>query len=167
MRSRHDPPATIKATDDSVRAENEDQGQESDLTRFYRLDHSWSFDGEDRVISVAAYKLHLAGTADSVTGGHPGSVPDEYLSSPGPGTAIAVMELVTSGYWERVDGGYRIRDWDSIRVAMEHIEMLRHRAALREQARTRAEQDEVLRRYGLGDRRPDSSPASPEATPPG
>ena len=101
MRSRYDPPVTIKATDYSVRDENEDQGQEPELTRFYRLDHSWSFDGEDHVISVAAYKLHLAGTADSVTGGHPGSVPDEYLSSPGPGTAIAVMELVTSGYWER------------------------------------------------------------------
>ena len=101
---------------------------------------------------MAAYQLHLAGTADSVTGGHPGSVPDEYLSSPAPGTAIAVMELVTSGYWERVDGGYRIRDWEMIRVAMEHIEMLRHRAALREQARTRAEQDEVLRRYGWADR---------------
>jgi hypothetical protein len=82
-----------------VTDENEDQGQEPDLTRFYRLDHSWSFDGEDHVISVDACKLHLAGTADSVTGGHPGSVPDEYLSSPGPGTAIAVMELVTSGYW--------------------------------------------------------------------
>jgi hypothetical protein len=50
------------------------------------------------------------------------------------------MDLVTSGYWERVAGGYRIRDWDLTRVAMEHCELLRHRAALREQARTRAEQ---------------------------
>jgi hypothetical protein len=150
-----------------VSDEDEDLGQEPELARFYRLDHSWSFDGEDHVISVAAYQLHLAGTADSVTGGHPGSVPDEYLSSPGPGTTIAVMELVTSGYWERVDGGYRIRDWDLIRVAMEHIEMLRHRAALREQARTRAEQGEVLRRYGWADRGPDTPPASPEAPPPG
>lgn len=77
------------------------------------------------------------------------------------------MELVTSGYWQRVNGGYRIRDWDLIRVAMEHIEMLRHRAALSEQARTRAEQEEVLRRYGWADRRPDTPSASPEATPPG
>jgi hypothetical protein len=56
------------------------------------------------------------------------------------------MELVTSGYWERVDGGYRIRDCDLIRVAMEHAETLRHRAAIRQQARAHAEQEEVLRR---------------------
>lgn len=148
-----------------MRHDDEDQDQEPDLTRFYRLDRSWSFDGEDHVISVAAYKLHLAGTADSVTGGHPGFVPDEYLSSPGPGTGVAVMELVTSGYWERVDGGYRIRDWDLLRVAMEHVEMLGHRAALREQARTRAEQEEVLRRYGWTDPRPGEPPASPETDP--
>jgi hypothetical protein len=54
-------------------------------------------------------------------GRHPGFVPDEYLNTLGPGTTIAVMDLVTSGYWERVDGGYRIRDWDLIRVAMEHV----------------------------------------------
>jgi hypothetical protein len=75
------------------------------------------------------------------------------------------MELLTSGYWERVDGGYRIRDWDLLRVAMEQIEMLRHRTALREQARTRAEQEEVLRRYGSAEPRPDEPPASPEADP--
>lgn len=141
-----------------MRDENEDQGQEPELTKFYRLDHSWSFDGEDHVISVAAYKLHLAGTADSVIGGHPGFVPDAYLSGLDPTTAIAVMELVTSGYWERAGGGYRIRDWDLLRVGIEHIEMLRHRAALREQARTRAEQDEVLRRYGWAARRSDDPP---------
>jgi hypothetical protein len=61
MRSRYDPPVTIKATDDSVRDENEEQGQEPELARSYRLDHRWSFDGEDHVISVAAHKLHLVG----------------------------------------------------------------------------------------------------------
>jgi hypothetical protein len=90
-----------------MRDENEDQGQEPELTRFYRLDHSWSFDGEDHVISVAAYKLHLAGTADSVTGGHPGSVLDDYLSSPGPGTAIAVMELTSVERYQCQDFRYR------------------------------------------------------------
>jgi hypothetical protein len=148
-----------------MRDENEDLGQEPELARFYRLDHSWSFDGEDHVISVAAYKLHIGTTADSVTGGHPGFVPDEYLSSLSPSTAVAVMELLTSGYWERVDGGYRIRDWDLIRVATEHLEMLRHRAAIREHARIRAEQEEVLRRYGWADSRPDEPPASPEPDP--
>lgn len=145
--------------------EGENQDQEPEHARFYRLDHSWSFDGEDHVISVAAYKLHINGTAYAVLGGHPGFVPDEYLNSLGPSTALAVMDLVTSGYWERVDGGYRIRDWDLTRVAIKHVEMLRHRAALREQARTRAEQEEVLRRYGWADPRLDEPPASPEADP--
>jgi hypothetical protein len=129
----------------------------------YRLDHSWSFDGEDRVISVVAYELHLGGTADSVKGGHPGFVPDEYLSNLGPGTAIAVMDLVTSGYW--AGGGYRIRDWDLLRVAMEHVRMRRDQAAREHSAHTRAEQQEVLRRYGWADRRPDDPPDSPEANP--
>ena len=147
----------------------ENQDQEPEHTRSYRLDRSWSFDGEDHVISVAAYKLHINSTADAVLGGHPGFVPDEYLNSLGPSTTLAAMDLVTSGYWERVDGGYRIRDWDLTRVAMEHVEMLRHRAALREQARTRAEQQEVLRRLQAGrlDRRADDPPASPGAAQPG
>jgi hypothetical protein len=100
------------------------------------------------VISVAAYNLHIDGIPRSIHAGHPGFVPDEYLGGPGPGTAIAVLDLITSGYWERAGGGYRIRDWDLSRVALEHVDLLRHRA-LEEQARTRAEQEEVCRRYGL------------------
>jgi hypothetical protein len=73
------------------------------------------------------------------------------------------MELFTSGYWEQVDGGYVSATGTCSRVAMEHIEMLRHRAALREQTRIRAEQKEVLRRYGWAEPRPDELPASPEA----
>ena len=82
-----------------MKGDNEDQGREPELTRFYRLDHSWSFDGADHVISAAAYNLHLSGTAHSVTDDHPGFDPDEYLNSLDPSTAIAVMDLVTSGYW--------------------------------------------------------------------
>jgi hypothetical protein len=148
-----------------MRDDNEDQGREPELTRFYRLDHSWSFDGADHVISVAAYNLHLSGTVHSVTDDHPGFVPDEYLSSLDPSTAIAVMDLVTSGYWERVDGGYRIRDWDLLRVAMEHAQMRRQEAAREHWARIRAEQEEVLRRYGWAERRPDDPDASPAADP--
>ncbi len=148
-----------------MKGDNEDQGREPELTRFYRLDHSWSFDGADHVISAAAYNLHLSGTAHSVTDDHPGFVPDEYLSSLDPSTAIAVMDLVTSGYWERVDGGYRIRDWDLLRVAMEHVQMRRQEAAREHWARIRAEQEEVLRRYGWAKRRPDDPPASPAADP--
>jgi hypothetical protein len=75
--------------------EGEDQVQEPEHTRFYHLDHSWSFDGEDHVISVAAYKLHINGTADVTLRGHPGFVPDEYLNSLGTETAITVIDLVS------------------------------------------------------------------------
>lgn len=79
------------------------------------------------------------------------------------------MDLLTAGFWERVDGGYRIRDWDAIGVTMEHLQMLKEREARRAQARTRTEQEEVLRRLRAGgpDRRPDDPPATPEAAPPG
>jgi hypothetical protein len=39
-----------------MRDEDEDQDQEPEHTRFYHLDHNWSFDREDHLISVAAYK---------------------------------------------------------------------------------------------------------------
>ena len=151
----------------SMRDEDEARDLEPEHTRFYRLDHSWSFDGEDHVISVAAYDLHLGGISRSVHDDQPGFVPDDYLGSLGPGTAVAVMDLVTSGYWERVDGGYRIRDWDLLRVAMEHVQMLREEAAREHWARLRAEQEQVLRKYRRAEtsRRPDEPPGSPEAAP--
>jgi hypothetical protein len=46
----------------------------------------------------------------SIYAGHPGFAPDEHLSGLGPGTAIAVIDLATSGYWERAEGRDRIRD---------------------------------------------------------
>ena len=56
---------------------DEDQVQEPEHTTSYRLDHSWSFDGEDHVISVAAYELRIKRTARLVLGaqspGRPGN----------------------------------------------------------------------------------------------
>jgi hypothetical protein len=98
------------------------------------------------VISVVAYWLLIHGTADSVNDDRPGFVPDDYLDSRGPGAAVAVLELVTSGYWERVDGGYRIRDLDLLRMTTEHVQVLKEQAARRDWLRIRAEQEEVLRR---------------------
>ena len=148
---------------------DEDEDQEPEHTRFYRLAHDWSFDGEDHVISVAAYRLHINGTADATVRGHPGFVPDEYLNSLATSTTLPVADLVIAGFWERVDGGYRIRDWDAVRVTMEHVQMLREREARRHQARTRSEQEQVLKRLRAGrpDRRLDGPPGSPEAAPPG
>jgi hypothetical protein len=39
--------------------DGENQDQEPEHTRFYRLDRSWSFDGEDHVISAAAWVSQL------------------------------------------------------------------------------------------------------------
>jgi hypothetical protein len=66
----------------SHRGENQDQ--EPEHTRFYRLDRSWSFDGDDHVISVAACTLHISSTADAALGSHLGFVSDEHLNSLGP-----------------------------------------------------------------------------------
>ena len=81
----------LSATLLSMRDEDEARDLEPEHTRFYRLDHSWSFDGEDHVISVAAYDLHLAGISRSVHDDHPGFVPDDYLGSLGPGTAVRLL----------------------------------------------------------------------------
>jgi hypothetical protein len=78
-----------------MRHDGEDQAQEPERIRFYHLDHSWSFDGEDHAISVAAYKLHINSTADATLRGHPGFVPDEYLNSLGTETTITVIDLVS------------------------------------------------------------------------
>jgi hypothetical protein len=131
---------------------SDDEGLD-DLARFYRLPSDWSFDGEDHVISVAAYKLHIKATANATNRGRPGYVPDEYLSSLSMETTLTVADLVTAGMWERADaGGYRIRDWDAIRVTMEHLEQLRNRDELRKIWRRAAVHLEQAR-MALPDRR--------------
>jgi hypothetical protein len=67
-----------------------------------------TFDGQERVMSRAAYDLQILTTAHSASCGHPGFVPDdylEYLDGLSIETTITAAELCTTGMWGRVDGG--------------------------------------------------------------
>ena len=111
-----------------MRHDDKDQDQEPELTRFYRLDHSWSFDGQDHVIYVAAYNLLLKGNVDSASPTIPGSFPMSPSAAPARARQSPSRNW-SPRYWERVDGGYRIRDWDLLRMVMEHVQMLKKEAA--------------------------------------
>ena len=63
--------SSYEAADDA-----EDPGQVS----FILMRASETFDGQDRVMSRAAYDLQVLATAHSASCGHPGFVPDEYLA---------------------------------------------------------------------------------------
>jgi hypothetical protein len=116
-----------------------------------------AFDGRHHVMSEAACKLHVWGTADSAARNQPGFVPDEYVSRltgedlniPGAQPAILAAELCTAGIWQRANGGYRVLDWQVVQMCVDHVRELREkdkRAPTRE-ARTRADKmSQELRR---------------------
>jgi hypothetical protein len=88
--------------------------EDVDHTRFLRLEGTRSADGEEAVVSVAAFQLHGFGIVNSVQDGHPGFVPDEYLNAISAETTITAAELCAAGMWERVDGGYRVLDREMV-----------------------------------------------------
>ncbi len=66
--------------------------------------------GEQVMLSRVAGMLALHAAAASMRFNTPGFVPDERLGSD---TTLPVLELVMSGLWQRVRGGYEIADaWD-------------------------------------------------------
>src|SRR6266702_2492794 len=104
-------------------ADEEDRGQVS----FILMRASETFDGQDRVMSRAAYDLQVRATAHSALCGHPGFVPDDYLEhldGLGIETMITAAELCTSGMWERIDGGYRVLDWEAVEVCLDRVRQL-------------------------------------------
>ncbi len=80
-----------------------------------------TFDGQDRVMSRAAYDLQVRATAHSARCGHPGFVADGYLDGLATQTTITAVELCTVGMWERVDGGYRVLDSEAVQVCLDHV----------------------------------------------
>jgi hypothetical protein len=91
-----------------------------DLAEFIRL--ADQFDGQEHVISRAAYNLHLDAIASSAKARRPGYVPDSWLSQrPGKTTGIATAELAISGYWRRDGAGYTVLDWDLTREAVDQV----------------------------------------------
>ena len=96
---------------------DEAAGDEGDLepVTFIRMQAEDTFDGQERVMTKAAYDLQCRATSHSASCGHPGYVPDDYLEhldGLGIETTITAAELCAIGTWERVGGGYRILDWE-------------------------------------------------------
>lgn len=76
----------------------------------------------------AAWDLQVMATAHSANCGHPGFVPDDYLEhldGLNIETTITAAELCTAGVWERVDGGYRVLDWEAVEVCLDQIRQRR------------------------------------------
>jgi hypothetical protein len=76
-----------------------------------------TFDGQERVMSRAAYDLQVLATAQSASCGHPGFVPDDYLEhldGLAIETTITAAELCTLGVRERAGCGYRVLDWEAV-----------------------------------------------------
>ena len=66
--------------------------------------------GDYVMLSRAAGVLALHAAAASLRRNTPGFIPDERLGSD---TTLLALELVLSGLWQRVRGGYEIADaWD-------------------------------------------------------
>ena len=102
----------------------EDPGHRS----FIIMHATETFDGQERVMSRAAYDLQVLATAHSASCGHPGFVPDDYLGhldGLAIETTVTAAELCTAGMWERVDGGYRVLDWEAVEVCLDHVREIR------------------------------------------
>jgi hypothetical protein len=84
-----------------------------------------TFDGRERMMTKAAYDLQVRATAHSASCGHPGFVPHEYLTAFGTQTTVTAAVLCTVGMWERVDGGYRVLDWEAVEVCLNQLREIR------------------------------------------
>lgn len=69
------------------------------------------------VVSRDALKLHTYAVIVSIKDGHPGFVGDDYLSAIRVETTVPALELTLAGLWTREDGGYRVREAETLRVA--------------------------------------------------
>jgi hypothetical protein len=105
-----------------------DNAEDPGHHRFSIMHATETFDGQQRVMSRAAYDLQVLATAHSASCGHPGFVPDDYLEhldGLAIETTITAAELCTAGMWERVDGGYRVLDWEAVEVCLDHVREIR------------------------------------------
>src|SRR5260370_9467162 len=87
----------------------EDRGHRS----FILMRAEETFDGQERVMSRAAYDLQVRATGHSASCGHPGYVPNDYLEhldGLGIETTITAAELCAIGTWERAVAAHRLLD---------------------------------------------------------
>jgi len=105
-------------------SEARDDDEDLEPAPFILMRAEETFDGQERVMSRAAYDLQVRATVHSASCGHPGYVPDDYLEhldGLGIETTITAAELCTIGTWECVDGGYRVLDWESVEYALDGV----------------------------------------------
>jgi hypothetical protein len=69
------------------------------------------------VVSREALKLHTYAIIVSIKDGHPGWVKDDYLSAIRVETTVPALELSLAGLWSRENGGYRVCEAETLRVA--------------------------------------------------
>jgi hypothetical protein len=95
------------------------RGDEAGYTVFVRFGGQRGSHPGERVVSRAALRLHVYAILASIEAGRPGLVTDEYLNAVTVETSLAALELCTAGLWSRCDGGYRVLDSETDRVANE------------------------------------------------
>jgi hypothetical protein len=105
-------------------SEASDDDEDLEPVPFILMRAEETFDGQECVMSRAAYDLQVRATGHSASCGHPGYVPDDYLEhldGLGNETTITAAELCAIGTWERVDGGYRVLDWEAVEYALDGV----------------------------------------------
>ena len=105
-----------------------DNMEDAEPARFILMPASETFDGQERVMTRAAYDLQVLATANSASCGQPGFVPDDYLEhldGLSIETTITAAELCLIGTWQRVDDGYRVLDWEAVEVCLDRVREIR------------------------------------------
>ena len=103
---------------------SEEDQEDPERARFIIMPEGETFDGQERVMSRAAYDLQVLATSHSANCGHPGFVPDDYLEhldGLSIETTITAVELCAIGLWERAHGGYRVLDWEAVEVCLDQV----------------------------------------------
>ncbi len=91
--------------------------EDEDHTTFLQLG-AQNANGDEPVLSRAAFQLHSSGIVHSVDEGTPGFVSDEYLNAISAETTVTAAELCATGMWRRVDGGYKLMDEQMVQMAV-------------------------------------------------
>lgn len=105
--------------------------EDRDHTEFIAFD-GHELEGEQVVLSRAAFMLHGMAVMNSIRDGDPGFVPDEYLNAIKAETTVTAAELVTAGLWRRDDGGYLVLDQHILKMAIDaddHLAQLKAQCA--------------------------------------
>ena len=107
---------------------SEEDQEDAARARFIIMPEGETFDGQERVMSRAAYELQVLATGHSASCGHPLFVPGDYLEhldGLAIETTITAVELCAIGMWKRVNGGYRVLDWAAVEICLDQTRRIR------------------------------------------